>query len=77
MTGPRDVIGTANLGVLSVDLRLACLAALKISPQDRLQFAASQTWEASAQAFVNDISDVRAEIGFGQQIAPKRQRLAT
>jgi glycosyltransferase involved in cell wall biosynthesis len=68
VTGPRDVIGTANVGVLSEDLRVACLAALKLSPQDCLQFAASQTWDASARAFVNNISDVRAEFGSGLQI---------
>jgi glycosyltransferase involved in cell wall biosynthesis len=70
VTGPRDVIGAANVGVLSEDLQSACLAALKLSPQDCLQFAASQTWEASARAFVNNISDVRAEFGSGLQIAP-------
>jgi glycosyltransferase involved in cell wall biosynthesis len=70
VTGPRDVIGAANVGVLSEDLRVACLAALKLSPQDCLQFAASQTWEASARAFVNNISDVRAEFDSALQIAP-------
>jgi hypothetical protein len=58
-------------------LRLACLEALKLSPQDCRQFAASQTWEASARAFVNNISEVRAEFGSALQIAPKRPRLAT
>ena len=77
VTGPRDVIGTAEVGVLSEDLRLACLAALKLSPQDCRQFAASQTWEASARAFVNNISDVRAEFDCGLQIAPKSPRPAT
>jgi hypothetical protein len=62
---------------LSEDLRLACLAALKLSPQDCRQFAASQTWEASARAFVNNISDVRAESGSVLQISPKRPRHAT
>jgi glycosyltransferase involved in cell wall biosynthesis len=77
VTGPRDVIGNAKVGVLSEDLRLACLAALKLSPQDCRQFAASQGWEASARAFVNNIRDVRAEIGSGLQIAVERPRLAT
>jgi glycosyltransferase involved in cell wall biosynthesis len=77
VSGPRDVIGTAAVGVLSEDLRLACLAALKLSSQHCRQFAASQTWEAAARAFVNNISDVRAEIGSAMQIAPKRPRLAT
>jgi glycosyltransferase involved in cell wall biosynthesis len=77
VTGPRDVIGTEPVGVLSEDLRLACLAALKLSPQDCRQFAASQTWEASARAFINNISDVRAEFDSGPQIAPKHPQLVT
>jgi glycosyltransferase involved in cell wall biosynthesis len=77
VTGPRDVIGSAKVGVLSEDLRLACLAALKLSPQDCLRFAENHTWEASARAFVNNISDVRAEIGSGLQIAVEREQLAT
>ena len=76
VTGPRDVIGSAPVGALNNDLREACLAALKISPKDCLQFAASQTWEASAHAFVNNISQVRAEFGAGDQAAPKRRPVA-
>jgi len=53
VTGPRDVIGTAPVGVLDDDLRAACLAALEISPQACLAFAAEHTWEASARAFVD------------------------
>ena len=67
VTGPRDVIGDAPVGALRDDLREACLAALKLSPQDCLSFAASQTWEASAQAFINNISQVRAELGAAEQ----------
>src|SRR5450432_2032988 len=60
VTGPRDVIGAAPVGALNEDLREACLAALKISPQACLEFAAGHTWEASARSFVDNISDVRA-----------------
>jgi glycosyltransferase involved in cell wall biosynthesis len=77
VTGPRDVIGAASVGVLNEDLRLACLSALEIPSQHCLQFAASQTWEAAARAFINNISNVRAELGAPRQIAPKRPRLAT
>jgi glycosyltransferase involved in cell wall biosynthesis len=76
VTGPRDVIGTASVGVLSEDLRQACLDALKLSPQDCLSFAASQTWEASAQAFVNNISQVRSETSPGEELAPNHPRFA-
>jgi glycosyltransferase involved in cell wall biosynthesis len=59
VTGPRDVIGTAPVGVLNDDLRVACLSALKIPPQACLEFAGKHTWEASARAFVENITDVR------------------
>lgn len=59
VTGPRDVIGNAPVGALNDDLRIACLAALRISPQACLEFAAAHTWEASARAFVENIGDVR------------------
>ena len=59
MTGPRDVIGNAPVGVLNDDLKAACLSALAISPQACLAFAAQHTWEASARAFVENIRQVR------------------
>ncbi|NVN84742.1 MAG: glycosyltransferase family 1 protein [Rhodopseudomonas sp.] len=58
VTGPRDVIGDAPVGVLSDDLQQACLSALKISPQACLEFAASQTWAASARAFIENVTRV-------------------
>jgi glycosyltransferase involved in cell wall biosynthesis len=76
VTGPRDVIGDAPVGALRDDLREACLAALKLSPQDCLSFAATQTWEASAQAFINNISQVRAEPEATEQAASKHPRFA-
>jgi glycosyltransferase involved in cell wall biosynthesis len=59
VTGPRDVIGEAPVGVLNEDLRLACLAAVTISPQACLDFAAEHTWEASARAFIDTITNAR------------------
>jgi 1,2-diacylglycerol 3-alpha-glucosyltransferase/glucuronosyltransferase len=59
VTGPRDVIGSAPVGALNDDLRAACLSALTISPQACLEFAARHTWEASARAFVENITDIR------------------
>jgi glycosyltransferase involved in cell wall biosynthesis len=60
VTGPRDVIGTAPVGALNEDLRIACLAALTISPRACLAFAARHTWEASARVFVENITNVPA-----------------
>jgi glycosyltransferase involved in cell wall biosynthesis len=76
VTGPRDVIGDAPVGALRDDLREACLAALNLSPQHCLSFAATQTWEASAQAFINNISQVRAEPESAEQAASKHPRFA-
>jgi len=56
VTGPRDVIGAAPVGALNEDLRLACLAALRLSPQACLEFAADHTWEASARAFIDNMT---------------------
>jgi glycosyltransferase involved in cell wall biosynthesis len=58
VTGPRDVIGSAPIGALDDDLRIACLSALHISPQACLAFAAGHTWEASARAFLEHIADL-------------------
>jgi glycosyltransferase involved in cell wall biosynthesis len=58
--GPRDVIGDAPVGVLDQDLRSACLAALDISRQACVEFAANCTWEASARAFIDNIRAVGA-----------------
>ncbi len=58
VTGPRDVIGTAPVGVLNEDLRTACLQALDISPQACLAFARKYTWEASARAFVDQMAEM-------------------
>ncbi|MFT4275320.1 MAG: glycosyltransferase family 1 protein [Rhodopseudomonas sp.] len=55
VTGPRDVIGDEPVGVLSEDLRMACLGALEISRDACLGFAADHTWEASAQAFIDNV----------------------
>lgn len=62
VTGPRDVIGSAPVGALRDDLKEACLAALKLSPQDCLGFAASQTWQVSARAFIDNITRARSEV---------------
>jgi hypothetical protein len=53
------VIGAAPVGVLNEDLRSACLSALTVSPQACLDFAGKHSWEASARAFVENISNVR------------------
>jgi glycosyltransferase involved in cell wall biosynthesis len=59
VTGPRDVIGPAPVGVLNSDLRTACLAALAIPRDACVAFAQKHTWEASARAFVDHNAAIR------------------
>ncbi len=59
VSGPRDVIGDAPVGVLAEDLREACLAALKIPRAACIEFAAKHTWEASTRAFIDNMADIR------------------
>jgi glycosyltransferase involved in cell wall biosynthesis len=59
VTGPRDVIGSAPVGALNDDLHLACLSALRISPQACREFASGHTWEASARIFVENATGGR------------------
>jgi glycosyltransferase involved in cell wall biosynthesis len=68
VTGPRDVIGTAPVGVLDDDLQMACLSAQLISPQACLEFAARYTWEASARVFVEHALNVRAADPEGEAV---------
>jgi len=60
VAGPRDVIGSAPVGVLDEDLRAACLDALNIPSQACVAFAARHTWGASARAFVAHMADISA-----------------
>jgi glycosyltransferase involved in cell wall biosynthesis len=56
VAGPRDVIGTAEVGVLDEDLHSACLAALGIPRADCVAFAAKHTWDASTRAFIANMA---------------------
>ena len=53
--GPLDVIGDSGTGCLDEDLGKAVEDALRIDPQLCLDFAASHSWEASANQFRKNI----------------------
>ncbi|HLG83090.1 MAG TPA: glycosyltransferase family 1 protein [Bradyrhizobium sp.] len=59
VSGPMDVIGDAPVGVLSEDLRTACLRALDIPRAACVEFAAKHTWEASGRAFLANMALIR------------------
>jgi glycosyltransferase involved in cell wall biosynthesis len=52
VTGPMDVIGDNSIGVLSEDLRVACMQALWISREACREFALHYSWENSARQFI-------------------------
>jgi glycosyltransferase involved in cell wall biosynthesis len=60
VAGPRDVIGAAPVGVLSEDLRAACLCALDVSRPTCVEFAACHSWEASARVFIEHMPLIEA-----------------
>jgi glycosyltransferase involved in cell wall biosynthesis len=60
VAGPRDVIGTAPVGVLSEDLRAACFGALQIRREACVTFAAEHTWEVCARIFIDHMADIHA-----------------
>jgi hypothetical protein len=53
--GPLDVIGTSGAGVLDMDLRAACLAALEIPRDQARAHALTFTWAKSARQFLDNI----------------------
>jgi len=55
VTGPKDVILDTRAGTLDTDLRKAALAALKLRRSDARAYALGYSWEASAEAFRNNI----------------------
>jgi len=54
---PRDVIGTAPVGVLDQDLRRACLGALDCSREATRAFALTMTWAESARLFLQHVRE--------------------
>jgi glycosyltransferase involved in cell wall biosynthesis len=60
VTGPKDVIGGNPIGVLSEDLREACLGALHISREACRAFALRYSWENSARQFVGHVGKAAA-----------------
>jgi hypothetical protein len=55
VTGPLDVIGNAQVGVLDHDLRAAALGALKLSRSEARGFAEGFSWERSAEQFLEHL----------------------
>lgn len=52
VTGPRDVVTDPRAGVLSWDLRTACLRCLDLKSEDAASFAQQFRWETVADIFL-------------------------
>jgi 1,2-diacylglycerol 3-alpha-glucosyltransferase/glucuronosyltransferase len=55
VTGPKDVVADHPIGVLSEDLRTACLGALDLSREACRAFALTYSWENSARQFIGHL----------------------
>src|SRR5499433_2704549 len=55
VTGPKDVVAGHPIGVLSEDLRAACLAALDLERAACRAFALNYSWENSARQFIGHL----------------------
>lgn len=53
VTGPRDILGNSRVGILSDDLRGACIDALQISREACRDFALGYSWDRSAAQFID------------------------
>jgi glycosyltransferase involved in cell wall biosynthesis len=59
VTGPIDVVQPNVTGVLDTDLRAACLEALKLNPQDCVDYANTCSWERCAQTAIDSFAWLR------------------
>lgn len=66
---PRDVLGSAPVGVLDEDLRAACLGALDLSRQACRDFALAMTWEKCARLFVQYVAEAAKDAHIAQAAA--------
>lgn len=59
VTGPLDVIADHPVGVLDMNLRSACIRALRISREACRNFALQRSWENSARQFIGNLSPLQ------------------
>jgi len=67
VVGPKDVIANNPVGMLSEDLRVACLGALAMSREACRAFALTHSWETSARQFIGHVN----KVAVGKAHAPR------
>jgi glycosyltransferase involved in cell wall biosynthesis len=60
VSGPIDVIGNSEVGVLHENLRVACLGALNISREKARRYAEKFSWRESVNQFVSHLTPIAA-----------------
>lgn len=58
VTGPIDVVKNGVTGILDQDLETAAMQALKLDPQDCINYAGTYTWRNSAEMFLNNLAPI-------------------
>jgi len=53
VTGPLDVIGDSKAGALDLDLRTACLEAVKLKREDAAEHARNFSWRTATEQFLS------------------------
>ena len=61
VTGPKDVINGASVGILDENLASAALRALQVPPADCRAYAQRYTWQASAKQFLGNLAPFRVD----------------
>ncbi len=59
VTGPKDALEGADVGVLNDDLKVAALSALSISRSRCREFALTKTWQESAEQFILNVKNAK------------------
>ena len=62
VVGPIDVVGESGAGALDMDLRQACLSALKIPRVNAISHAQTFTWEMATEQFYDSLVPLKSQI---------------
>ena len=60
VAGPVDVVTNGVTGVLADNLYRAAMDALKLDPQDCIDFAQQHTWRKSAESFLEHLIPIES-----------------
>lgn len=68
VTGPKDVLGDAPVGVLSDDLQQAALDCLRINREDCRAYAVQFSWAACTKQFIEHVEYIEGDTGASELV---------